>query len=197
MIGDSTVVTAGHCIYDGTKYAYSVTVTPGMNSDATKPKPFGSCIAFDKVVPSAWVLNQTKEDDYGVYRLGCFIGKNTGTLGFKVTTDSYINQKAVQLTGYPGDKPGRTMWYAYGNITSYSSKGVYYDVDMARGQSGSPVWDYTDLQCNDCSVAINNSEFAAPTMNFGARIDNDAFNLLLQERFFQLHQVFLPAAMNN
>lgn len=182
MIGPSTLVTAAHCIYDH-GYPHLVIVKPAMNSDDPNPTPYGTCTVAAAVVPDAWVQKRSMEYDYGVYRLGCSIGKQTGTLGFKAT-DGDWSQMPVQLTGYPNDKQGRTMWSGVGMVTSSTAKGMYYDVDMWPGQSGSPVWDTEDKDCLQCVVAINSSEFAAPTNNFGARIDLEAFNFLLEETAF-------------
>ncbi len=56
---------------------------------------------------------------------------------------------------------------------------------MWPGQSGSPVWDTGDKDCPYCVVAVNSSQFAAPAMNFGARIDQEAFQFLKKESKFQ------------
>ncbi len=77
------------------------------------------------------------------------------------------------------------MWSGYGKVTSSSSKGMYYDIDMWPGQSGSPVWDTSDKDCPFCVVAVNSSQFAAPAMNFGARIDQEAFRFLVKEAGIQ------------
>lgn len=186
MIGPSALATAAHCIYhDG--YPHHVVVKPAMNSDAANQTPFGTCPVIDGVVPQAWIDQRNIEFDYGVYHLGCTIGEKTGTLGFKMTNGD-ISQRSVQVTGYPNDKPGRTMWSGQGQITSSSAKGLHYDADMWPGQSGAPVWDPTDKHCAYCVVAINSSAFAAPAKNFGARIDREAFDFLQAERTYRPSQ---------
>ncbi len=183
MIGPSALATAAHCIYhDG--YPDHVIVKPAMNSDTSNQTPFGTCPVIDGVVPQAWIDQRNIEYDYGVYHLGCTIGEKTGTLGFKMTTGD-ISQRPVQVTGYPNDKPGRTMWSGQGKVTSSSAKGLHYDADMWPGQSGAPVWDPMDKSCAFCVVAINSSAFAAPAKNFGARIDREAFEFLQAERTFR------------
>lgn len=183
MIGPSALATAAHCIYhDG--YPHHVVVKPAMNSDAANQTPFGTCPVIDGVVPQAWIEQRNIEYDYGVYHLGCSIGEQTGTLGFKMISGD-ISQRPVQVTGYPNDKPGRTMWSGQGHVTSSSAKGLHYDADMWPGQSGAPVWDPTDKHCAFCVVAINSSAFAAPAKNFGARIDREAFEFLRAESAFQ------------
>ncbi len=186
MVGPSVLATSAHCIYDH-GYPHHVIIKPAMNTDAPDPTPFGTCAAVAAVVPDAWIQNTSMDYDYGVYRLDCAVGKQTGVLGFMATTGDW-SQQPVQLTGYPGDKPGRTMWSGVGKVTSSSAKGMFYDVDMRRGQSGSPVWDTTDKDCYACVVAINSSEFAGPTMNYGVRIDLETFKILLEEMAFDPNQ---------
>jgi glutamyl endopeptidase len=183
MIGNSALATAAHCIYQG-GYPYRVVVKPAMNSDAKNQTPFGICSVDSWVVPDEWVKNHDIQFDYGVYRLGCTAGKQTGTLNFKVTGGD-LTGKTLQLSGYPGDKPGRTMWTGFGQVTSASAKGLNYNIDMWPGQSGSPIWDNNDPKCPYCVVAVNSSQFAAPAMNFGARIDQAAFDFLSKEKSYQ------------
>jgi glutamyl endopeptidase len=182
MVGPSALVTAAHCIYDH-GYPHHVIVKPAMNSDDRDETPFGTCDAVGGVVPEDWIQHRSKENDYGVYRLDCSVGRQTGTLGFKVTGGDGA-QMPVQLTGYPNDKQGRTMWSGVGKVTSSSAKGMYFDADMWPGQSGGPIWDYKDVTCYDCVVAINSCEFTAPERNFGVRIDLEVFEFLLAESGF-------------
>ncbi len=183
MIGPSALATAAHCIYQG-GHPYRVVVKPAMNSADPEQLPFGACAVESQIVPDAWVRSRDLQYDYGVLRLGCTAGLQTGTLGFKATSGDWMG-KTLRLSGYPGDKPGRTMWTALGQVTSSSAKGLYYDIDMWPGQSGSPVWDTSDPSCPYCVVAINSSQFPAPTMNFGARIDLAAFDFLQREKDYR------------
>jgi V8-like Glu-specific endopeptidase len=48
----------------------------------------------------------------------------------------------VNSSGYPGDKPTGTQWWNANRILSVSSRRIYYQIDTAGGQSGSPVWRY-------------------------------------------------------
>lgn len=179
MIGPSTLATAAHCIYhDG--YPIKVIIKPAMNSDDPISLPFGSCSFIDAVAPDGWIDGRGIEYDYGVYHLDCKVGKLTGTLGFKSSSGDWTG-RALQLTGYPNDLPGRTMWSGLGEVTSSSAKGLRYNIDMWRGQSGAPVWDLEDTTCPYCVVAINSSEATAPAMNFGARIDQEAFEFFQKE----------------
>lgn len=179
MIGPSTLATAAHCIYnDG--YPHHIIVKPGMNSDADNQTPFGACDVTRGIVPDEWIQTRNIEFDYGVYHLNCTVGNQTGWFRFKTTTGDWTGG-TIQLAGYPNDKMGRTMWSATGSVTSTTANGIYYNIDMWPGQSGSPVWVTDDKTCPYCVVAINSSQFEAPTMNFGARINTQAYDFLSSE----------------
>lgn len=192
MLGPSTVVTAGHCIYsrDELKFAYNVTITPGYNGETPVTSPFGSCSTFTGKVLSPWFTDGDIGFDYGVYELSCRVGENTGNLGFHTTSGSGIGIYEA-VVGYPGDKGGETMWTGGGYITSSTNNSFYYDNDMAGGQSGGPVW-VTEPSCNPCAVAINANDFDPPTMNQGPRINQTAFNFFLSEQQFVAQLIFLP-----
>jgi glutamyl endopeptidase len=198
MLGPSTVVTAGHCVYDyrtAKTYAYNVKITPAYNSAAQNTTPFGSCVFLQGFVMQTWINTGDIGYDYGIYRLGCRIGEQTGNFGFKVTPGDWVGN-SVALAGYPADKGGTTMWASLGSIIFSNANSFYYDNDMMSGQSGGPVWDNIDPNCYLCVVAINANEFAPPDMNQGAQINNTVFNFLLYSQQFVASQIFLPMIQN-
>ncbi len=194
MLGPSTLVTAGHCVYDFTEtksFAFDVTITPALNSDDMNPSPFGMCTTYRESVLSPWYLDGDAGYDYGVYRLSCQIGYQTGNLGFKVISGDGIGT-SIALTGYPRDKGGTTMWATLGSVLSSTPLLFFYDNDATQGQSGGPVWDFTDPNCYVCVVSISAQEYAPPTMNSGPRINQTAFTYFLAEQQFIIEMVFLP-----
>ena len=194
MLGTSTVVTAGHCIYNyvGTKtFAYNVTIKPALNTDDPNPTPFGSCQTLGDSVLSPWFLNGDAGYDYGVYKLACRIGQQTGNLGYKIISGDGVGT-SIAVTGYPGDKGGTTMWACLGNITSSTSSLLFFDNDTMSGQSGGPVWDYQDPSCEVCVVAVIAQEYDHPMMNSGPRVNQTAFDYFLAEQQFVAQMVFLP-----
>lgn len=137
MLGQSTVVTAGHCIYDfgaTNAFAFNVTFTPAFNTDDPNQRPFGSCQLFGESVLTPWFTNGDSAYDYGVYKLACKIGEQTGNLGFKIIQGDGIGTN-VAVTGYPGDKGGTTMWGAIGNITVSNPSSFFYDNDTSGGRA--------------------------------------------------------------
>jgi V8-like Glu-specific endopeptidase len=183
MIGANALATAAHCIYlDG--YADRAVIKPAVNTDDVEELPYGSCMAVAGEVPPAWISTQNVAYDYGVYWLDCAVGLATGVLPFKVNEGNPIHSM-VQLTGYPREKPGRTMWTALGVILAEDPKGIYYDLDMSAGQSGAPVWAVGDLSCAYCVIAMNSCAFSGSTENFGARIDREAYDFLQKGTYLQ------------
>ena len=197
MLGPSTVVTAGHCVYSfagANTYAYNVIVTPALNTDAPNPRPFGVCRALRGWVLLPWYDNGDSGYDYGVYDLGCRIGYQTGNLGMKMILGS-ANGTYEALTGYPSDKGGTTMWSAGGTVQESQARLFFYDNDMMSGQRGAPVW-VTDPACNPCAIAVNAQEYAPPTLNSGPRITLEAFNFFLVRREFIAQLAYLPLCLN-
>lgn len=195
MLGPSTVVTAGHCVYSRSeqKFAYNVTIIPGNNGEDPNSIPFGTCATLTSKVLSPWFNDGDIGYDYGVYELACRVGEVTGNLGFRTTAGTGIGIFEA-VVGYPGDKDGETMWSGGGFITSSNDLSFYYDNDMMGGQSGGPVW-VTDPNCNHCAIAVNANEFDPPAMNQGARINQTAFNFFLAEQQFVAQMVFIPIVM--
>jgi glutamyl endopeptidase len=193
MLGPSTVATAGHCVYsfrDTKTFAYNVTATPALNTSAANSQPFGSCRAMTSSVLSPWFNNGDSGYDYGVYKLSCRIGYQTGNPGIQVINGSGDGKNGA-VTGYPGDKGGTTMWTAGGAVTSSLPKTFFFDVDTELGQSGSPLW-VNDPGCDPCVIGFFTDQYDPPTMNSGPRITNEAFNYLLAEQQFLAHNVYLP-----
>lgn len=199
MLGKSTVVTAGHCIYDAgatNLFAFDVTFTPAYNTDDSNQRPFGSCQLFDESVLSPWFNSGDPAYDYGVYKIACRVGEKTGNLGFKTIVGDGIGT-SVAVTGYPGDKGGATMWASIGTISNSNDTSFFYDNDTNAGQSGAPVWDYLDQNCHLCVVAVHTNGVDTPEqLNHGPRINDTMFNYFLNEQQFVINQVFLPVVMN-
>ncbi len=144
-IGTGTVVnrhhvlTAGHCIYskrDG-GWATSVSFEAARDDGA---RPFGTQFATRLLSVKGWTQNGLTEYDMGMLILSTDIGNRTGWKGIITGPDSLLHRYRVNVTGYPGDKGGTTMWTHADAISSVASERFYYMIDTAGGQSGSGVW---------------------------------------------------------
>jgi V8-like Glu-specific endopeptidase len=140
FIGPRTVATAGHCVFirNHGGWVKDITVTPGRN---TTSEPFGSVRATAFRSVKGWVVNNSRNYDYGAMilpRNGPT--KAVGAFGFGHFADSFLLAKKLNTAGYPGDKPPGTMWFHGRRATAVSPFTITYDIDTAGGQSGSAVW---------------------------------------------------------
>ncbi|HNT78107.1 MAG TPA: trypsin-like serine protease [Anaerolineae bacterium] len=198
MLGPSTVATSAHCIYDygdTNTYATNVIVTPAMNSDSPNSEPFGHCEAYKAWIINLWETIGDPKYDYGVYMLRCRVGEQTGNLGYRVMTDEQIDEALTNVTGYPLDKGGTTMWFGMGNVLETPADFLLYDNDTTGGQSGAPVWELIDDACQVCVVATHRS--GIDDHNTGVRITNDVFDFLfvMQQRVY--HSIYIPVVLKN
>ncbi|MDV3347823.1 trypsin-like serine protease [Leptothoe sp. ISB3NOV94-8A] len=146
FIGPRTVMTAGHCVYSHAAggWARRIEVIPGM--DAAN-RPYGSQVGTSFRSVTGWTRDRSPEYDYGAVILpNNTLGNRVGWFGFTSLSSSSLNNLLVNNSGYPGDKPFGTQWFNAGRITRVTNRRLYYMLDTAGGQSGSPVWRYRDGQ---------------------------------------------------
>ena len=139
-------MTAGHCVYSHAAggWARRIEVIPGM--DAAN-RPYGSQVGTSFRSVTGWTRDRSPEYDYGAVILpNNTLGNRVGWFGFTSLSSSSLNNLLVNNSGYPGDKPFGTQWFNAGRITRVTNRRLYYMLDTAGGQSGSPVWRYRDGQ---------------------------------------------------
>jgi V8-like Glu-specific endopeptidase len=143
FIGPRVVLTAGHCLYLHAHggWARSIKVIPGRNGSQ---EPYGSAVGTYFISTKGWVQNRNSNYDYGVIVLPSNkkLGNTVGWMGLASLSFSSLLGLLVNSSGYPGDKPTGTQWWNANRILSVSSRRIYYQIDTAGGQSGSPVWRY-------------------------------------------------------
>lgn len=178
FISPRVLITAGHvvCIKgsgvpgrDG--WVSSMRVIPGRNRTAT---PFGevSSTSFHSV--RGWVEQGNQEYDYGAIVLAEPKGDETGWFAFGRYPDDELETVVGNISGYPGDKPPGTQWYAARRIDSVTARKVHYDIDTAGGQSGAAVYRIKDGK--RYAVAIH--AYGGMTTNSGTRINQAVFDNL-------------------
>lgn len=174
FVGRKLLVTAGHVVYiknsgvpgrDG--WVKQIVVMPGRDASTL---PFGSITSSSFWTVVGWANNGDQEYDYGAIVLGEPLGNKTGWFGFG--SWSNLNNIAGNISGYPGDKPTGTQWYAGRRIDSVTSRKVFYDIDTAGGQSGSAV--YRFWRGGRYGLAIH--AYGGATVNSGTRINRAVFN---------------------
>jgi glutamyl endopeptidase len=182
MIGDDTLITAGHCVYPRNGSAWynssEFTVWPGRDGNTT---PYGSCGVLSLHSVSGWTSSFQNGWDYGAMKLNCTVGVNTGTYGFMWTSASQ-NGTTTYNRGYSGDKAFGTQWASYDQIRVTQDRELFYLHDTAGGNSGGPVYTYDNSACGGpCGVAVHAHGFhgSGPpnnNHNSGPRIVEPVFN---------------------
>jgi V8-like Glu-specific endopeptidase len=176
FIGPHTLMTAGHVVYiknsgvagrDG--FVRSIKVMPGRNGATL---PYGSVTSSNLRTVQGWATNGDEEHDYGAIILGTDLGLTTGWFGFGVYNDATLTASVGNISGYPGDKPDGTQWYAARRIASVAARKVYYDIDTFGGQSGSAVYRIVDGK----RYAFAVHAYGGATTNSGTRIVTPVYN---------------------
>jgi glutamyl endopeptidase len=188
LIGRNTVATAGHCVADGGTNTFydpkSYRITPGQNGTT---KPYGTCGATKLFSVTGWTSSGDEAFDYGAIKLSCNVGDTVGWFGFFWQSASLAGHDAT-VTGYPGDKPFGTDWTHTLSIAVSEDNQLFYQIDTAPGQSGSPVWSTTGFNCSGaCGMAIHTYGVHGSTSphsdnNHGTRITEARFNNLVTWR---------------
>lgn len=143
FIGPRTIMTAGHCVYSHRtgKWASKIEVIPGMNGAS---RPYGSQVATWFWSVNGWVHQSKPSYDYGAIILpDDRLGRMLGWYGFANLSENSLKHLLVNNSGYPGDKPFGTQWFNAGRITQVQARRLFYMIDTAGGQSGSPIWRYS------------------------------------------------------
>ncbi|MGQ0837752.1 trypsin-like serine peptidase [Actinokineospora sp.] len=182
MLSRDVLVTAGHCVHWGGQWVTSYTVTPGRTGNT---KPFGTCSGGinDVWTTGNWINGYPSDHDYGIVKLTCDIGYSTGWFGWWYNPSENLVNQYFYVEGYPGDKPYGTMWWDGDTTYSQTANKLWYWIDTAGGQSGSPVYHYNSVTpglCGGwCVTGIHTSGVAGsnPT-NSGTRFRPDVMSFI-------------------
>lgn len=178
FIGPHTVMTAGHCVYmhGHGGWVRSIKVIPGANGSS---EPYGSATAVRFVTVRGWITSRSPNYDYGAIILNSnTLGRRVGWMGFAALTYLSLIRLRVNNSGYPGDKPRKTQWWNYNRIVYVSPRRIYYLLDTAGGQSGSPVWRYRNGHRHQIAIHA----YGGSSSNSGTRIIKPVFDNMLRWR---------------
>lgn len=183
IIGDHTIATAAHCIFDQITDSFLNITIEVIDTDNT---------VLSTMTPRyAHINKEYSQSDDGMYDYALIYVTTDlsqyGKFDLGIALRPYIdNEGQVIVSGFPSTyPPGYTQppyglrFKSSGNlISSYTGTTLLaYDADMASGQSGGPVYveegiyngnDYIEYKT---AIAINTTE--SDTDNFGVRITED------------------------
>jgi V8-like Glu-specific endopeptidase len=176
LCGDSTLVTAGHCVYNhdsryGVGAMRKITVYAGRNKDIWQ----GDAIATSTNTTKEWVTAGSQANDYAAIQLSKPLGQQLKFFQFAEFPDLDLQNLLVNIAGYPGDKNRSiygTMWGSVNKITSISDQRLSYLVDTTGGQSGSPVMAFDGISTH---YAIGIHNYGGASSNFATRINSQVF----------------------
>lgn len=194
IIGEHTIVTAGHCVYDidNDRFIDFTIDIVGNNNNTIKtinpryahvPKKYADLTFYKNPYDYALIYVEENLSEYGMFNMG-------------VCLDQYINDKGrVTVSGFPQTYPDGyedseygLRFKASGNITSHENNGmnIVYDADMTKGDSGGPVYVNESYISGNISydyntvIAINVSQNFSQKKNKGVRINFDILQFCYQ-----------------
>ncbi len=130
LISAKHVLTAGHCVSNGSGSWYSnLNFTVAQNGSY---QPWGTRSWTRAITTSAWHNNKNSNYDYALIVLSA--PAHGGHAGWGV-----YGGGTHSITGYPGGKPFGTMWTGSGGVWTSGFYRLCYTIDTAGGQSGSGI----------------------------------------------------------
>ncbi|WP_083581028.1 trypsin-like serine peptidase [Rhodococcus rhodnii] len=170
LISPSTVVTAGHCLTDGTDLSSHITFTPARNG--TQTGPYGTYRAS-----TVWFDSKygAPGRDWGVIELDGPAGNDVGWYGLEPVTAADLVGQPARIIGYPTDQAPGTMWQDNAPIVRQTDRTLRYTTDTYSGQSGASV----TITDEDTANAIHNGGGLA---NSGTILTAELFNTLARLR---------------
>lgn len=187
MIGPSTLLTAAHCVHNGTDWLSLPLFSPGVDCDDPQPYPFGQFGTYTVTIPAAYVNRNGGDSrfDYAVVEFsgaGSFPGRTAGWKGIWVAPDEIVTGNTLSIYGHPSDKKQPQIWGADGT-GSVSGDFIETKIDAWYGESGSGIYTYdTDGWPYVIGVLLGGlgtiGNDADP--NFGRRITQDVFSFVVE-----------------
>src|SRR5262245_15158504 len=187
MIGPSTVLTAAHCVHNGTNWLTLPVYSPGCDFQDATTFPFGQFGCYTVSIPTAFINNSGGDArfDYAVVEFaGCgdFPGRSTGWKGVWAAPDNVITNNRLYVYGHPSDKAQPQIWGDEGAGLLNGSQYINFFIDAWFGNSGSGLyvydtdgWPYVVGVLRGATGALGDNT----RPNFGRRITLDVFNFIV------------------
>jgi glutamyl endopeptidase len=179
MMSRDVVVTAGHCVYEG-GWVTSYRIVPAKNGGS---EPYGSCSGgiSDVWTTGNYISTGSADYDYGLIKLTCDIGNTVGWFGWWYNTGENLVNQYFYVEGYPGDHP-QQMWWDGDYANQQSATRLFYSIDTAPGESGSPVYHYNSTTpglCGGwCVTGIHTNGPFDSAYNSGTRFTPDVLSFI-------------------
>jgi V8-like Glu-specific endopeptidase len=143
----STVITAGHCLYnhDVNQLANEIIIIPAEDDGA---QPYGSKNAINWATNNAWINFEDYRQDWGVIKVGSFSGPYSMGYIFDASGAFYYGNEFA-TAGYPADLgyPGNEMWWELDGVDYVDSRLIRLEYNFGTdpyycipGQSGSSIY---------------------------------------------------------
>ena len=178
LLDATHVLTAGHVVFDRADGGWitSATITPGEQGNAA---PLGTYQAKAAATTAGWVLAENSGSDYAVITLAQPVQGVTTFFHLDAQTSQALLGETLTTAGYRGDKgvafPTSDQYQETGTLTQVTSTLELSQMDVAPGQSGSPVW-VQDAQGNYDIVGI--VDFQTSTTNGLVRITDQVESMV-------------------
>jgi glutamyl endopeptidase len=176
--GSRIIGTAGHCVYSAEHggWAKSITAFPGRDGTYS---PYGSTTSHRLFSVHGWTAHGMPDYDYGAIQVNSPKGNLVGWFGFRWQSSNTFTGNYT-VTGYPGDKTYGTMWKMSGAIMAVTTYRLWYAIDTAGGQSGSPHYQMK----SDGPYAVGYHTYGIPLSpytqyNSSTRITQSVFNNMI------------------
>lgn len=175
LIGPRTVLTAAHCLYSNEDKDWYTDFIYAPSLNGFDNAPFGAYAAESVSILEGFVTNyqgyygSVVPWDLGVITLADPIGDSLGWLGYGNYDD--LGDFTANIVGYPGDKPGGTMWRSTCDVLAENigTENFVYDCDTYSGSSGSSVYAYDQGSKQRVVVGVNIAE--NPSANSAVRLN--------------------------
>jgi V8-like Glu-specific endopeptidase len=177
VLDEFHILTAAHCVHDSGEggWADRIEAYPGRDGSQT---PFNVAYATKMTTYRKWTDDRDARFDIAVVALDRSIGRQTGWMGRMARArGNGVYTGTLNTAGYPGDKPGTTMYFDADAGVSATRHNHFYRMDTAGGQSGSPVWAYFPGSGDRYVLTVHayNGSGRSNPANWGTRLNGAKF----------------------
>ena len=164
LVSPHAALTSGHCVFNrgaGNYITATQTLSMGVcrNGNGTMNAQLGSRTVYRQRTNSKWTdlnYSNTRAVDYGAVQFICPFMEVTTFLPLCFGYES----DWAQMVGYPGQNLPSTIQrhdqtLAYGATYHIHPRWTRYDAKSTGGASGSPAWDYSDVNSLIRVFAVN------------------------------------------